>query len=122
MAMGYRPVVRDKEFLLPPRMTDWLADDHLVWFVLDVFAELDTARLHERAARRRDGRPVRNTAGRAGYDPDMLLALLIYGMRVGSGPAGGSSGCAPLMWRFGCCVRVTRRITLLDRLTELRQR
>ncbi|MFY9807028.1 MAG: transposase [Pseudonocardiaceae bacterium] len=64
-------------------MTDWLADDHLVWFVLDVVAELDTARLHERAARRRDGRPVRNTAGRAGYDPDMLLALLVYGYACG---------------------------------------
>jgi hypothetical protein len=38
--VSYRPVVRDQEFLLPPRMTDWLADDHLVWFVLDVVAGL----------------------------------------------------------------------------------
>lgn len=78
MAKGYRPVRRDQEFLLPPRMTDWLPEDHLVWFVLDVVAELDTSRLHARAARRRDGQPVRSAAGRAGYDPDMLLALLIY--------------------------------------------
>lgn len=83
VAKGYRPVRRDQEFLLPPRMTDWLGDGHLVWFVLDVVAELDTSRLHARAARRRDGQPARSRAGRAGYDPDMLLALLVYGYACG---------------------------------------
>lgn len=83
MAKEYRPVRRDQEFLLAPRMTDWLRDDHLMWFVLDVVAELDTSALHARAARRRDGLPVRNAAGRAGYDPDMLLALLIYAYACG---------------------------------------
>jgi len=83
VAIGYRPVVGDQEFLLPPNMADWLPGDHLVWFVLDVVAELDTTVLRERAARRRDGQPVRSAAGRAAYDPDMLLALLIYGYACG---------------------------------------
>ncbi|HEX6402875.1 MAG TPA: transposase, partial [Pseudonocardiaceae bacterium] len=83
VAKGYRPVRRDQEFLLPPRMVDWLPDDHLVWFVLDVVAELDTSRLHARAARRRDGLAVRSAAGRAGYDPDLLLALLVYAYACG---------------------------------------
>jgi transposase len=75
MARSYRPVVRDQEFLLPPNMADWLAGDHLVWFVLDVVAQLDTSALH--ASRRTGG------VGRAGYDPDMLLALMIYAYATG---------------------------------------
>lgn len=75
MARSYRPVVRDQEFLLPPNMAEWLPDDHLVWFVLDVVEQLDTSAFHR--ARRTGG------AGRAGYDPDMLLALLIYAYAVG---------------------------------------
>jgi hypothetical protein len=78
VAKGYRPVDRDQRFLLPPDMAEWLPEDHLAWFVIDTVAALDTSALHERAAARRDGTPARSAAGRAGYDPDMLLALLIY--------------------------------------------
>lgn len=75
MAKGYRPVERAQEFLLAPNMADWLADDHLVWFVLDVVKQLDTSALH---ANRRTG-----GVGRAGYHPDMLLALMIYAYATG---------------------------------------
>jgi transposase len=75
MARGYRPVVRDQQFLLPADMADWLAGDHLVWFVLDVVEQLDTSAFH--VARRTGG------VGRAGYDPDMLLALLIFSYASG---------------------------------------
>jgi transposase len=83
VARNYRPVDRDQRFLLPPDMSDWLTEGHLAWFVIDAVAVLDTSGLHERAAARRDGTPARSTAGRAGYDPDMLLALLIYGYACG---------------------------------------
>jgi transposase len=75
MARSYRPVIRDQEFLLPPNMADWLPEDHLVWFVLDVVDQLDTSGFH--ATRRTGG------VGRQGYDPDMLLALLMYAYAVG---------------------------------------
>jgi transposase len=75
MARSYRPVVRDQEFLLPPNMADWLPERHLVWFVLDVVSQLDTSAFHD--GRRTGG------VGRAGYDPDMLLALLIYSYASG---------------------------------------
>ncbi len=75
MARSYRPVIRDQEFLLPPNMADWLPEDHLVWFVMDVVEQLDTAGFH--AGRRTGG------VGRQGYDPDMLLALLVYAYAVG---------------------------------------
>ena len=78
MAKGYRPVDRDQEFLLPPNMGDWLPDGHLAWFVIDTVAEMDISVFLERAARCRDGQARRNAAGRAAYDPVMLLALLLY--------------------------------------------
>ena len=70
MAKEYRPVDRDQSFLLPPDMREWLPSAHLVWFVLDVVEQLDTSAFHARA--RRGG------VGRQGYDPDMLLAVLVY--------------------------------------------
>ncbi|HEY6577129.1 MAG TPA: transposase [Mycobacterium sp.] len=75
MAKGFRPVDRGQRFLVPPDMREWLPADHLVWFVLDAVAGLDLAGF--RAGRRLGG------AGRAAYDPGMLLALLIYAYAVG---------------------------------------
>jgi len=70
MAKEFRPVSRDQVFLLPPDMREWLPADHLVWFVLDTLETLDLSEFE--AGRRRGG------VGAAGYDPRMLLGLLIY--------------------------------------------
>jgi transposase len=70
MAKGYLPVDRDQPFLLPPDMRQWLPASHPVWLVIEAVARLDTSAFH---ARRRTG-----GAGAAGYDPDMLVALLIW--------------------------------------------
>ncbi len=70
MAKSYRPVLRDQPMLVPVDMREWLPPDHLVWFVLDAVEALDVDGLER--SRRRGG------AGAAGYDPRMLLALLIY--------------------------------------------
>ena len=75
MAMGYRPVDRDQMFLLPADMRDWLPTHHFVWFLLAVIEELDVSAFE---ASRRLG-----SVGRQGYDPRMLLALLIYAYAVG---------------------------------------
>jgi transposase len=71
MAKGYRLVDRDQAFLLPPDMREWLPAGHPVYLVIDVVADhLDTSAFH--AGRRTGG------AGAAGYDPDMLLAVLVW--------------------------------------------
>jgi len=70
VARSYRPVRRDQGFLLALDMREWLPEDHLVWLVLDVVEQLDRSALH--------GRHPNTGAGRAAYDPDMLLAFLIY--------------------------------------------
>ena len=70
MAKSYRPVLRDQPMLLPVDLREWLPQDHLVWFVLETVEALDISALER--TRRRGG------AGAAGYDPQMLLGLLVY--------------------------------------------
>jgi transposase len=77
MAYGYRRVDRDQLFLLPADMRDWLPAGHLAWFVIDAVAVLDLSRFAVRP------RAVKSAAGRAGFDPRMLLALLVYGYARG---------------------------------------
>jgi len=61
---------REQAFLLPPSLRDWLAEDHLAWFVLETVARLDLEGLF--AAYRADGH------GRAAYDPSMMVSLVLY--------------------------------------------
>jgi transposase len=76
MAKGYRPVDRDQLFLLPPDMREWLPADHPVRLVITVVGEhLDTSAFH---ARRKTG-----GAGTAGYDPDMLVTVLVWAYAQG---------------------------------------
>ncbi len=77
MAKGFRPVDRDQPFLLPPDMREWLPEGHLAWFVIEAVAALDVARFAVRQT------PAGSLAGRAAYDPAMLLALLVYGYAAG---------------------------------------
>lgn len=75
MAYNFAPVDREQLLLMPPSVAEWLPEDHLAWFVLDVVAELDMSSFL--AAYRLDGR------GGAAYDPRMMLALLVYAYCVG---------------------------------------
>jgi transposase len=71
MAKGYRPVDRDQPFLFAPDMREWLPADHPVWLVIRAVDEhMDTSAFH---ARRKTG-----GAGTAGYDPDMLVTVLVW--------------------------------------------
>src|SRR5262252_587358 len=71
MAKGYRAVRRDQPVLLPEDMREWLPEDHPVWLVIRaVEGHLDTSAFH--ALRRTGG------AGAAGYDPDMLVSVLVW--------------------------------------------
>ena len=75
MAINLREVDRDQLLLLPPSVADWLPDDHLAFFVLDVVAELDLAAFY--ADYREDGR------GGSAYDPAVTLAVLLYAYCTG---------------------------------------
>jgi transposase len=73
--VNVRAVERDQQFLMPPSVSDWLPEDHLAWFVIDLVAELDLAGLY--ASLRADGR------GGVSYHPEMMLAVLLYAYCVG---------------------------------------
>jgi len=75
VAKRYLPVDRSQPFLLPPSVQEFIPEDDLAWFLIDVVGTMDTSAFHAKA--RLGG------AGRAGYDPDMLLTLLIYAYCLG---------------------------------------
>jgi transposase len=75
MSVNVREADRDQLWLMPPSLADWLPEDHLAWFVIDVVAELDLEGFY--AGLRDDGR------GGASYDPAVILAVLIYAYCVG---------------------------------------
>ena len=75
MPINLREADRDQLFLLPPSVADWLPENHLAFFVLDVVSELDLDAFY--AEYREDGR------GGAAYDPALVLAVLVYAYCVG---------------------------------------
>jgi transposase len=75
MSANVRVADRDQLWLMPPSLADWLPEDHLAWFVLDVVEELDLTAFY--ANLRPDGR------GGASYDPSVILAVLLYAYCVG---------------------------------------
>jgi transposase len=62
---------RDQPLLMPVDMREWLPEDDLVFVVLDAVATLDLGEF--RCRYRADGH------GRAAFDPEMMVALLLYG-------------------------------------------
>ena len=64
---------RKTPYLLPPSVQDWLPEEHLARFVVEIVSELDLTAL-EKAYRGR---------GSKAYHPEMLLALLFYGYATG---------------------------------------
>ena len=60
---------------MPPSLTDWLPEDHLVWTVLGSVEQMDLDGFY--------GAYRANGQGRAAYDPAAMVALLLYSYSVG---------------------------------------
>jgi transposase len=75
VAFNFVACDRDQELLLPPSLREWLAEDHLAWFVLDAVDAIDLGAFYSEY--RDDG------WGRAAFDPKMMVALLLYAYSVG---------------------------------------
>ena len=71
MAKTYRPYAPEQTYLLPPSPHEWLSEDHLAYFVLDLVRSLDVSAITSRYEREERGFPP--------HHPRMMLALLIYG-------------------------------------------
>lgn len=73
MASPFVPVDRATPYLLPPSLDEWLPEDHLARFVVEITEQLDLSRLEAAYAGR----------GSKAYHPAMLLGLLFYGYATG---------------------------------------
>jgi transposase len=76
MNKTFRPWNPEQTLLLPPSPVDWLPENHLVFFLLDLAAELDLGEIHA-YYRQKDPR------GEKAYDPRMMVVLLLYAYCVG---------------------------------------
>jgi hypothetical protein len=86
VSQNFLPCDREQELLLPPSLSEWLAEDHLAWFVLDAVSELELGAFY--ASYRSDG------WGAAARDLEMMVALLVYAYATASAPRGRSSDAA----------------------------
>jgi len=76
VAREFLPYDLDQHYLLPPDMREWLPAGHLVWFLSDVVDALDLSAVL-------DGYEKQELRGRPGYDPTLLVKLLLYAYCVG---------------------------------------
>ncbi|MGH8322893.1 MAG: IS1182 family transposase [Steroidobacteraceae bacterium] len=75
MNKTYRPYEPDQSFLLPPSLQEWLPEDHLALFVLDVVKQLDLSVIY--------GHYERELRGFPPHHPRMMVTLLLYAYCVG---------------------------------------
>ncbi len=64
---------RKTDYLLPPSLEDWLNQDHLARFIVEVMDQLDLSKLTRQYAGR----------GSKAHHPATLLAILVYGYATG---------------------------------------
>ena len=65
MSKTYLPYEPDQQLLLPAALQEWLADDHLAYFMSDVVDQLDMSEVTARYERERRGGPP--------YHPRMMV-------------------------------------------------
>ena len=64
MALNFASCDREQLLLMPPSLTEWLPENHLVWTILAAVEQMDLGRFNE-AYRL-------GAAGRAPYDPAVM--------------------------------------------------
>ena len=69
----FKPIKRDINYLFLPSMNDWLPEQHLARFVVEIVEQLDLSAME---------RSYRGT-GSTPFHPALLLSILIYGYATG---------------------------------------
>jgi transposase len=75
MAYNLLECNREQMYLMPVSLKDWLPEGHLAWFILDAVKTIDLSKFYFKY--RADG------WGRAAYDPQMMVSLLLYAYCLG---------------------------------------
>jgi transposase len=73
MSGKFQTINRDTPYLLPPSIQDWLPEQHLARFVVDIVDQLDLSKLES----------CYGGGGKPPYHPALLLALMFYGYATG---------------------------------------
>jgi len=64
---------RNQPFLLPPSIQDWLPQEHLARFIVEIVEQLDLSKIQSQYSGK----------GKDAYNPQVMLALLFYGYATG---------------------------------------
>ncbi|MDE3132749.1 MAG: transposase, partial [Acidobacteriota bacterium] len=67
---------RGQTLLLPPDLTDWVPEDHVVWSIVGAVEQMDLVPFY--------GAYRENGQGRAAYEPSMMVSLLLYSYARGN--------------------------------------
>ena len=74
MADQFRPLDRETPIFLPASIQEWLPEQHLARFVVEIVDQLELGGITSRYG---------GSGGRRAYHPAMLMALLFYGYATG---------------------------------------
>ncbi|MGZ6617864.1 MAG: transposase [Solirubrobacteraceae bacterium] len=112
MALNFVGCDRGQLLLMPPSLTEWLPENHLVRTILGVVEQMDLSRFEE-AYRL-------GAAGRPAYDPAMMVALLLYAYARGNR---SSRGIERACWEdVACKVICAMRTPDHSTIAEFRRR
>jgi transposase len=73
MIQKFIPTNRDQQLLFPPSIQDWLPEEHLARFVVDIVSQLNLQSLAD----------TYEGKGCKAYHPEILISLLFYGYATG---------------------------------------
>lgn len=69
----FKGAMREQGLLMPYDLLEWLPEDHLARFIVEIVDQLDFSSIYDKYKGK----------GSAAYDPKLLLALLFYGYSTG---------------------------------------
>jgi len=73
MIQKFIPTNREQQYLFPPSIQDWLPEEHLARFIVDIVSQLNLQPLSDTYAGK----------GFKAYHPEIMLSLLFYGYATG---------------------------------------
>src|SRR3954451_6218558 len=76
MSKQFRPWNPDQTYLFAPSPRDWLPENHLVYFLLDVVGQMDLSAFLLPYQAQERGQPP--------FPPRMMVTLLLYGYATGT--------------------------------------
>jgi transposase len=76
MSKKFRPWDPEQSYLFAPSPRDWLPENHLVYFLLDVVAQMDLSAIFRPYQAEERGQPP--------FHPRMMVTLLLYGYATGT--------------------------------------